>query len=127
MYDDLAAAVHSMAVVAVEVLANGYELVIEDHAYVMMDGDSAGGKDDDGIADAAGYSHAETTSDGVGVVQNHAPEVHESDQMVGFENNFHDLNVYHMVREADDCTENGDANRIYASRGMEVAHHHPKS
>ena len=62
----------------------------------------------------------------MGAVQNHAPEVHDSDQMNGFGSNFHDLNVFHMVREADDCTENGGANRIYASRGMVVVHH-PKS
>lgn len=39
----------------------------------MNDGDSAGGLDGDGIAHDAGYSHAETVGDVVGVVQNHTP------------------------------------------------------
>lgn len=81
---------------------------------------------DDGIAHDAGYSHAETMSDSVGVVQNHTPEAHDSDHVNGFEHNFHGLDAYCMAREVHDCTESGGANKIHASRGMEVAHH-PKS
>jgi len=119
-------------VVVVEALAIVDELVIEDDAYVVVnDGDSAGGLDGDGIAHDAGYSHAETVSDGVGVVHNHTPEAHDSDPADGFEHNFHGLDAYCMdckAREVDDCTESGGANKIHASLGMEVeVAHQPKS
>lgn len=96
MYDDLAAEVHSMAVV--EALASGWELVNEDGAQAVVDdGDSADGLGD-GIAYDAGYPHAETTSYGAEVVQDHAPvpeeeEAHDRDQMSDFDCNLHDLDV----------------------------------
>ena len=88
---------------------------------MVDDGDSGWG--DDGIAYDSGYSHAETTCDAVGVVQDHVPEAHDSDQINSSEIGFHGLNAYCMVMEVDDCTESGYANRIYASRGIGVVHH----
>ena len=77
----------------------------DDAQAVVDDGDSADGLRDD-IAYDAGYPHAETTSYGVGVVQDHVPvpeeEAHDRDQMSDFDCNLHDLDVSRMVREADD-------------------------
>ena len=89
----------------------------------MDGGDSADGLGGDGIAYGAGHSHAETTNDGVGEVQDHVPEAHDSDQMKDFGYNDHDLDVCRMETEGGDCTESDGENRIYVSRGMEVAHH----
>lgn len=127
-YADPAAKVHSMALVAVvEALAIGDDLVIEDDAPVaeVDGGDSAGGWGDDDIACDGGYSRAETMSDGEGVVQNHIPEVHDSDQTSVFAHILHVPGAGCMEREVDGCMESGGANMICASRGMEaeVAHH----
>lgn len=117
-YADLAARVHSMEMV-VEALASVAGLVMEEDAASMDVGDDSAADDDD-TAYYDDYFHVETTIDGVGVIQVPDPEAHDSAQRNDFENNVHDLNVYHMAREVADGMESGGVNTIRASRGMAV-------
>ena len=143
MYDDPVAKVHSMEE-EVEALENGGELATADDARVAVeagddsdggsaDGDRAdddpedGGREDYGIACDAGCSRAETRADGVGATPNHVlVEAHGNDRPDDFGCNLHDLDDHCRVRAADDCTESGGTDRVYASRDTEVAHR-PKS
>ena len=126
-YADLAVEVHAItvAVVEVEVLVSGDDLVIEGDVSVVGD-DNAGGWGDDDISQGVGYSHVKTTNYSVGAIPNHVPERYDSDQKNDLEYNFYGQNDYYMAREVGGCKESGDANMIYAYQGTGAAHH-PKS
>lgn len=94
----------------------------------MEDDDSDGGPTecglgDDGIAHDVGYSRAETTTDGVGAILNHAPEARDSDHLDDFGHIPHDLDDRCMAMEGGDRKESDDMGGTYASRDMEVVHH----